>query len=284
MAGESDLIQSIIILAIIGFILYKIFVGKKPKQPSRVQNRQNRQVQASQTSNTQQSTQSESLMKNAQRQMSRGNYDEASNLYLRAGQVFTAAKMKLFKGPEAAAEALNLVRVNAPEKFDIILDNLVNEFYYRVKKPAISVALLREVGYYERAEALAVASGIAMPQMHQQAPVTHAPASTVTLEEQKVEVPAKPVAKEVKPPVKEVAKPIVTTPAKEIPNTLMMAQSDTDQNCLVCRRPIKAGDSFIYCLNCGKPGHYKHLGEMMKVTGKCPSCKTKLRNSMYTFD
>ena len=69
-----------------------------------------------------------------------------------------------------------------------------------------------------------------------------------------------------------------------IPNTLMMAASDLIIKCIVCRKTIESGDSFIYCINCGKPGHYRHLGEMIKVTGKCPSCKKRLVLSMYDFE
>jgi hypothetical protein len=65
------------------------------------------------------------------------------------------------------------------------------------------------------------------------------------------------------------------------PNTLMMASSKLEQNCSVCRRTIQSGDSFIYCVKCGHPGHWAHLGEMIKVTGKCPVCKQRLTQNMY---
>ena len=68
------------------------------------------------------------------------------------------------------------------------------------------------------------------------------------------------------------------------PNTLLMASMTLSDPCIVCRKSVNAGESFLHCLNCGKTGHYKHVAEIMKVTGKCPSCKERLVISMYDIE
>lgn len=288
-------IASFVIFLVIGYIIYKIYKStKRPSQKPPVSRQpMNRGKQRPHRSSA---VPNQSLMKSAQKQVSRGNFDEASNLYLRAGQVFTSAKMKMFKGPTSADETLELIRVNAPQRFDVILDNLVNEFYYRLSRPEISTALLRSAGYLERAEAIEVASGISAPV------IVNTPAKTVM----KTVVKTAPKSSAATPVKKELNfeddsitpvdgkdidsfldSSLKSTKVKkvekrtDIPNTLLMASADLKDPCIVCRKRIKSGDNFIYCLNCGRAGHYKDLGEMMKVRGKCPSCKERLVRSMY---
>ena len=72
-----------------------------------------------------------------------------------------------------------------------------------------------------------------------------------------------------------------TAQTENISNTLMMASVTLSNICSVCKRSIDTGDSFLQCLSCGRPGHYKHLAEMIKVTGKCPICRQRLIISMF---
>ncbi len=287
---------TLILLIIIGFVLYNIF-SKKPNKKVKNRHHQrgryvpNRAVTPNRTVQPNHSA----LLRDAQRQVSRGNFDDASDLYLRANQVFTAAKMKLFKGPQAAAETISLIKINAPNRYNIILDNLVNEFYYRLKKPNVSIALLREAGFHERAEAIAVASGLlsTQPSQTQQTMQTHSqtePVATKTVvTEEKFDIDGvKPVKENelddfLDTAITEVNKPKAVIKEK-IPNSLLMASGTISDNCVVCRKSIDSGDTFIYCLNCGKPGHYKHLAEMVKVTGRCPSCKQSLKIRQYDLD
>jgi len=240
-----------------------------------------------------------------ERQVSLGNFDEASNLYLRAGRIYQAAKTKAMKGPSAAAEVIEIITVNYRGNRDTPLNNLVDEFYHRLNKPEVSISLLRLMGQHDRANAI---QAVAFPNEEGQTDrdevmeeVTEVTESFQTASEPAVEhkppQPALDIITNNKDDTMSVisdneldsfldtAKPVkkVEVPKKpsEIPNTLMMASGDLSENCIACRKPIISGDSFIYCLNCGKPGHYKHLGEMIKVTGKCPNCRERLVLSMF---
>ncbi|MHA2029372.1 MAG: hypothetical protein ACW99Q_08270, partial [Candidatus Kariarchaeaceae archaeon] len=96
------------------------------------------------------------------------------------------------------------------------------------------------------------------------------------VEEQEV-IPAVETANEETP----IAVTETSAKPKDVENKLMMASVLLPDSCSVCRREIKSGDSFLQCLTCGKPGHYKHIAEMIKVTGKCPSCKQRLVMNMF---
>ena len=56
-----------------------------------------------------------------------------------------------------------------------------------------------------------------------------------------------------------------------------VATHDMKENCIVCKRPIKAGDRIIGCPMCGKLAHYPHLLEWVKVQGSCPNCFANLK-------
>ena len=222
------------------------------------------------------------FVQSAKSQEQQHNYDEASQLYLRGGQVYSAAKMKALKGPIGADEAINIIQVNSPDQVEMIIRNLVNEFYYRLNQPATASALLRSVGFIDEAIAVEVAAGIAS-----QTITVSTPAGT------SAEMGSEPIT--TPPPAEineidsveemQVAEEVeIASPSKpdKIQNTLMMASVTLSDKCIVCRRDITSGDSFLQCLSCGKPGHYKHIAEMIKVTGKCPNCKERL--VMHMFD
>jgi len=60
------------------------------------------------------------------------------------------------------------------------------------------------------------------------------------------------------------------------------APKNMKDNCIVCKRPIKAGDMIIGCPSCEKLAHYSHLVEWVKVQGSCPSCFVNLKVSDLT--
>ncbi|MEA2071906.1 MAG: hypothetical protein U9O98_11540 [Asgard group archaeon] len=56
-----------------------------------------------------------------------------------------------------------------------------------------------------------------------------------------------------------------------------IAQKNLKDKCIVCKRQIKAGQKYTFCPYCGKPAHYSHLIEWIKVQGSCPNCQHRLR-------
>ena len=143
------------------------------------------------------------------------------------------------------------------------------------------------MGLDEEAEAVEVAAGLSVTQTVTE-PVKTASASSIQEEVMSVEPMVSSIDPEDEFFEETEAEPLVdpvsvSKPVKRdsYPNSMMMASTTLQDNCSACRREIKSGDSFIYCLNCGKPGHYAHLGEMIKVTGKCPVCKERLAPTMY---
>ena len=54
------------------------------------------------------------------------------------------------------------------------------------------------------------------------------------------------------------------------------ATSDMSDKCIVCRRNIRKGETYVRCPHCNKIAHYAHLVEFIKVQGSCPSCHKKL--------
>ncbi len=208
-----------------------------------------------------------------------GKYDEATTLFLQAGRIFQAAKTKMLKGPQAAPEAIEIIRNRMPLQVEKIGRNLAHEFYYNMNRPRESAAILRAMGLHGEAEAIEVVAGIT-PQRPLQRPP---PQETATVEPVQVtrsvpETTPQPIATPLtqqKEMEEENGKP------ENIPNLVLTASSNFTGTCVVCRKTIKTGETYIYCLNCGKPGHSRHLFEYMKVKGQCPSCKQRLRGKMY---
>ncbi|MHA2092718.1 MAG: hypothetical protein ACW98K_17875 [Candidatus Kariarchaeaceae archaeon] len=283
----------IFVIVIIGIIIYKVFSRSKTPPPYRQQpgSDQFRTRRTGRGSGPRPQDQTRStIAQSAKRQERLGNLDEASRLYLQSGQIFSAAKMKALKGPQEANTAIDLIRQNAPHQVEMISQNLVNEFYYRLNQPATAAALLHGMEKHEEATAVEIAANIASPTIQTApAPVSSSISEEIVADDLSVSIPEPSSSIEVdEPQVEESLKPVPDAPVAvdqaSISNTLMMASMDLAQNCAVCRRSIKSGDSFLYCLNCGSPGHFKHLAEIMKVTGKCPNCKERLVSSMYDLD
>ncbi len=287
--------NTFLVLLIIGIVLYKLFKSDSSDKKKYAQGQSRRSNindkysvrptgrDAPMRSRKDSNRTNNSFIKSAKRQEQMKNYDDASQLYLRGGQVYSAAKMKALKGPTGAKEAINIVQINSPDKVQMVTRNLVNEFYYRLNQPATAAALLRSIDLVDEAIAVEVAAGIAP-----QTVTANASASTVEVTPESNSVdPQIEVKDEVEidveiPLVEEVSDngPDIM---ENIQNTLMMASVSLADKCIVCRRDITSGDSFLQCQSCGKPGHYKHIAEMIKVTGKCPHCKERLVMSMFSL-
>ncbi|MDH5401311.1 MAG: E3 ubiquitin protein ligase [Candidatus Heimdallarchaeota archaeon] len=280
----------IIVIIIIGILIYLLFKSSGSKNRPPVHNRQIPQNRPAPNRIPGPRVQNQrNYINSAKQQENQRNYNEASRLYLLGGQIFSAAKMKLMMGLNEVDNAMQIIRSNAPNQIELISRNLANEFYYKLSKPAISSAILRSIGLIDEAIAVEVASGIQSPI----STVSSTPSSTSSIPSPVVSTSSVGSSSVVESSVvesnvevvldEEISKEssVSNNDSVNVPNTLLMASSTIDGNCVVCKKAIKTGDSFIYCLNCGKPGHYKHLGEMMKVTGKCPSCKQRLVINMY---
>ncbi len=305
-----DLI-TLFILFMVGLFIYKSVSKPKKKLPPQKRTYQiPSQTSSSNKIPTRHVKKFNTLSNSAKEQANLGNFDEASRLYLLAGQVYLAAKMKALKGPQFAAEAIDIIRAKFRGDAEKTINNLVSEFYDRLNKPAIAAALLRAAGYIDRAMAIEAIINTSL---------NPSPVSTVVVTENtsnSTEDSLSPTVEEDTTTFDDDREEELSTeeidnfldefleddssteleeddhqddftssaPKKEIPNTMLMATTDLGEKCIACRRPIKSGDTFIYCLHCGKPGHYKHLGEMIKVTGKCPNCHKRLVLSMYDLE
>ena len=290
----------IIVWAIIGYIFYKLFSSNSNSKQKR-RKRKNRQnpemVDGYYVRSTGRGTKrpdkksdkaKASYIQVAKRMESMGKYEEASKNYLQGGQIYSSAKMQAMMGPNHSQNAVNVIRENAGGQYDSILQNLVNEFYYRLHQPATAASLLRSAGKIDEAMAVEIAAGITPqpaaptpnPPVTPMAPVTPPEVQQTEPEPQISSVAA--VQEEVVPAPKT---EVETKPSNgTYPNTLLLASMTLSDPCIVCRKPVNAGESFLHCLNCGKTGHYKHVAEIMKVTGKCPSCKERLVISMYEIE
>ncbi len=237
---------------------------------------------------------SETFILSAERLAEQGRYDDAATLYLQAGKIFLAAKTKMMKGPEAATEALDIIRSKMPNSFETIGRNLAHEFYYNLRKPVEAATILRAMGLVGEAEAIEVVENIPpteryLIQSEMEVPiqnenvnqVTHQPESSILVSEQLDQVEKsemQPEKSEMEP-----AKAVATTVdvSGEIPNTILTAKLGLEKPCVVCKKSIDAGSEYVYCLNCGNPGHRRHLLEYIKVRGICPNCKARLTRKMY---
>lgn len=302
--GENWLANTFLVLLIIVGALYLIFKSDDDSKKSRKRRRnestidpyasrqtgRNAPRRSSSTRSRGNSNQTKSsIIRSAKREESRKNYDEASDLYLKGDQVYSAAKMKAMKGPTGGAEVISLIEIHSPDQIETITRNLVNEFYYRLNQPATAAAILRAWGHNEEAIAVEVAAGIPTQAVTMATPnvaassfepeVEHTEADTVDISYQESIEDSYTATED----TTDLAEETVTeTPKMEnISNTLLMASVTLSDGCSVCKRAINTGDSFIQCLSCGKPGHYKHLAEMIKVTGKCPKCRQRLVISMF---
>ena len=294
MAGEFIII---VIIVIALYLIFKGDDGTKKRRKRRLKQSTNDPYSSRQTgkdaprreaprkSRRSSSRTNSSFIRSAKREESRKNYDEASDLYLKGNQVYSSAKMKLLKGPSGAPEAINLIDINAPDQTETITRNLVNEFYYRLKQPATAAAILRAGGQNEEAIAVEVAAGIPSQSIivtTPNTPTNPAEPKILSSEPDQVEIATQETTQETAilnsdENNSDMAgdSPDETSKIDNISNTLMMASVNLTDACSVCKKPINAGDSFLQCLSCGKPGHFKHLPEMVKVTGKCPICRER---------
>jgi len=50
-----------------------------------------------------------------------------------------------------------------------------------------------------------------------------------------------------------------------------------EQQCIICRRTFKSTDKVVRCPYCYAAAHYAHFAEWIKINGKCPVCKKRLK-------
>ncbi len=56
-----------------------------------------------------------------------------------------------------------------------------------------------------------------------------------------------------------------------------IADDGVELSCIVCRGAIKSGAKTLECPRCGGVAHRRHLLEWVRVKGRCPLCRRKLR-------
>jgi hypothetical protein len=49
------------------------------------------------------------------------------------------------------------------------------------------------------------------------------------------------------------------------------------ESCMVCRHPVKEGDSILVCPHCHSQAHKNHLLKWLRTKPICPMCRGKLR-------
>jgi hypothetical protein len=61
-----------------------------------------------------------------------------------------------------------------------------------------------------------------------------------------------------------------------------IAKNNLSDNCTVCKRQIRKGETYVNCPYCQKPAHYAHIVEWIKVQGSCPNCNKRLKVEDFT--
>lgn len=63
----------------------------------------------------------------------------------------------------------------------------------------------------------------------------------------------------------------------DLPNLPCPSCGKKPGRCLVCQRFLRFGDEIGSCVYCGREFHYGHLVEAVKTSGKCPTCRHRMR-------
>ncbi|MFX0195220.1 MAG: RING finger domain-containing protein [Candidatus Hodarchaeota archaeon] len=64
---------------------------------------------------------------------------------------------------------------------------------------------------------------------------------------------------------------------KEKPEIKPSPIREEEQQCIICRRTFKSTDKVVRCPYCYAAAHYAHFAEWIKINGKCPVCKRRLK-------
>ncbi len=209
-----------------------------------------------------------------------GAFQEAAELYLKAGEVFSAAKAMASQGPSYVPQAVAIIETYAPNRVEMIVRNLVRYFYDR-NDLQTAARLFREIGLTGEAEALeAVAhtSTTAQPPTASALPPS-APSSASSVVSSTVPLaPTQPQAQITAEPVRS-EKPLADVSLEKA--KAMVATGDLNEKCMLCRKNIRSGEIYVKCPHCQNIAHRSHLMEWVKVKAICPVCRQRLTTDMF---
>ncbi len=210
-----------------------------------------------------------------------GAFQEAAELYLMAGEVFSAAKAMASQGPEYVPQAVAIIEAYAPNRVEMIVRNLVRYFYDR-NDLQTAARLFREIGLTGEAEALeAIAQTSPSAQSASiSAPAPSAPASVSAFVQPSVStVSSQPQPQISAEPVRS-EKPLADISLEK--TKAMVATSDLNEKCMLCRKNIRSGEIYVKCPHCQNIAHRSHLMEWVKVKAICPVCRQRLTTEMFS--
>ncbi len=209
-----------------------------------------------------------------------GAFQEAAELYLMAGEVFSAAKAMASQGPEYVPQAVAIIEAYAPNRVEMIVRNLVRYFYDR-NDLRTAARLFREIGLTGEAEALeAIAQTSPSAQsasFSAASPAVSASVSAVTQPSVST-VPPKPQPQITAEPARS-EKPLADVSLEK--TKAMVATSDLNEKCMLCRKNIRSGEIYVKCPHCQNIAHRSHLMEWVKVKAICPVCRQRLTTEMF---
>jgi hypothetical protein len=234
-----------------------------------------------------------------------GRIDQAVNIYKSRNQHFLAARAIASKGPQEAMNVLTYIQENIPDRTELMINNLVEDFYHRERKPAIAAVLYRAIGKTEEAEAIEIASNITSTARFvtiDPAPISNEPPTPIEyryqrtddqrIEDHRPEPPTSTLktsetTTSITPTINtsintEEKRPDRTPNVKrKVSNQMLVATRNSGENCLVCKREITSGQTYLFCLHCGRIAHTKHLLEYSRIKGTCPNCNERISASNY---
>lgn len=217
-----------------------------------------------------------------------GQYQRAFEEYNRENKIFKAALSLARQGPDHTTEVISYLRSKNPDVLNITVSNLVEQLYNKFGEVSTSAALYRAIGRSDEAMAIEIANNI---------PSTEKFIARIPSEEdykQATYIQSEPQIREVKPPVSSPPPEAETQIVEEahiisgIGHTTVsspkIASSTLDIPCVVCKKEISAGDTYVNCPHCGTPGHKRHVLEWAKAIGKCKNCKNRLSMSDFSSE
>ena len=232
-----------------------------------------------------------------------GRYQEAAEMYLKAGEIFSAAKAIASQGPEYVPHAVNLIENYAPSRAEMIVRNLVRYFFDKGEL-LTAAKLFHEIGLHGEAEAIEAL----LPKTHQPPNIQRPPTipdskpipPTTSNIYDKPSIPPPPSTTpsqpEVRPDVEQIlprisreqqeklSQPVISEKPLAEPGKAQgprMASTDLEEVCMLCRKKIKAGEVYLKCPYCQNIFHRTHLLEWIKVKATCPVCKHELKPEIF---
>ncbi|UJG43329.1 MAG: E3 ubiquitin protein ligase [Candidatus Heimdallarchaeum endolithica] len=230
-----------------------------------------------------------------------GMYDRAKEEYLKTGRIFGAAKSVASKGKEYVKEALEIIKQYAPEREEEMIRNL-SRYFFDSGEVELSAQVLYDYNLIEEAKAVLATIGKSIDDIVEPKSVEISTFSStepfMSSTETETETIISSFASDTEPisdareelrvlaneeetePIEPFSSQVEETKKIE-PQKLKIATVDLEERCTVCLGEIKAGESFVRCPHCGKPSHYSHLVEWLKVKTQCPNCRNKLSLNMF---